>query len=122
MNFAILMRKKQEQMHIMQILANFILKWFKKKGTFWAEKKVLRSAKVVASAAASWCRKNGWKAYRTLTTATLRGSFELGHILLPKMQLSVPKAGAVAFCGHSWAFYRAFCQATEQANGWNAAK
>ena len=109
-------------MHIMQILANFILKWFKKIAVFGAENKVLRSAKVAAVATASWCRKNGQKAQKLLAKAALQRSFELVHILLPKMLQNVSKPPAVAFCGHSWAFYRAFCQATEQANGWNAAK
>jgi hypothetical protein len=99
MNFAIPLRKKQKQMLIIQALAKNILNEFKKIAVFGAEKKVLRSAKVAASAAASRCRKNGQKAQKLLAKAALQRSFELVHVFIPKLLLNALKAGSVAFVG-----------------------
>jgi len=113
MNFAIILRKKQKQMLIVQALAKFILNEFKKIAVFWAEKGAFWAAIASKSNAASWAEINGWKAYRTPAKAALQRSFEPGHVFISKMLLNALKAGSVAFCGHNWAFYRAFCQATE---------
>jgi len=78
------MRKKQEQLLIVQTLAKNILKWFKKIAVFGAEKKVFWAETVVASAVASRAEINGYKAYRMPSTATLQGSFELGHVIYIK--------------------------------------
>lgn len=78
-------------MLILQALAKFILKWFKKIAVFWAEKRAFR-AELAASNAVSWCRKNSWKAYRTPAKAALQGSFDVGPVLLPKMQLNAAMA------------------------------
>lgn len=96
-------------MQIVQALAKNILNAFKKKGYFWAEKKVFWAETVVASNAVSWCRKNGQKAQQLPSKAALQRSFGLWRVLLPKMLLNVLKAGSVAFCGHCRAFYRAVC-------------
>ena len=109
MNFAIILRKKQKQMLIVQALAKNILKWFKKIAVFWAEKKVFWAETVVASNAVSWCRKNGQKAYRTPAKAALQRSFEPGHVFISKMLLNALKAGSVAFRWHNWAFLSAIC-------------
>jgi hypothetical protein len=105
MNFAITVRKKQEQLLIVQTLAKNILKWFKKIAVFGAEKRALRSTKVAA--VASWYRNMAKRCQKLLAKAALQRSFEPGHVFISKMLLNALKAGSVAFCEHCRAFYRA---------------